>query len=351
MFLVGLALLLAGCSGVRAADSGIAISAATPQPSPTATPAPARTVTIAAVGDLMLARRVTTMMLAQGAGYPLERVRPLFEGADLVIANMEGTFTDRGTALEKEYTFRTPPRLAQILRTGGVGIVTLANNHAFDFGATGLEDTLAAIDDTGVARVGAGRDLAAAASATLVRTADGTRVAFLGFDDIPQVQFATASQPGVARAEPEAIATAVRAAGTRADFVVVFFHWGVEYSHEPTPRQHELARAAVEAGASAVLGAHPHVLQPWARMGAVPVLYSLGNFVFDLSPADVGFYGKAPFQSAVAVLTLSSAAPARVTFRPAIIDPIEDRPRPANGAEAAEILTLIDPGNVTASVR
>jgi len=121
-----------GASGRAAEAPGTPIDSATPAPPPS--------ITIAAVGDLMLARRVTTLKGAGGTAYPFERVRPLFEGVGLVIANMEGTFTGRGVAMEKLYTFRTPPSLSRVLRDVGFDAVPLANNHAFDFGVRGRDD-------------------------------------------------------------------------------------------------------------------------------------------------------------------------------------------------------------------
>lgn len=302
-----------------------------------------RTVTIAAVGDLMFARDVTTLMEDRGALYPFERVRALWADADIVVGNLEGAYTDRGVPLQKQYTFRTPPPLAKALSLSGLHGVTLANNHMYDFGATGLDDTLAALRGAGVSHAGAGANETAAVTPMVLRGSDGTRVAFLAFDDIGEVQFAAATQPGVAQADPTVIEHAVKAARADADFVVVYFHWGVEYTREPTARQRSLAQVAVSAGASAVVGAHPHVLQRWERIDGVPVLFSMGNFVFDLEPADVDWLGVGPFQSAVAMITLSRDAPAQVSFRPVTIDAIENRPRAATAIEASAILGWLEP--------
>ncbi len=139
-----------------AAATTTAAATATPQPTPTqaarpaATETPVPTIIIAAVGDLMIARDVTTLMQQHGAAYPFERVLPLFEGADLLIGNLEGTFTDRGDPLDKFYPFRTPPEFAEALTLAGFDAVSLANNHSYDFGLTGLEGTLATLAATPV---------------------------------------------------------------------------------------------------------------------------------------------------------------------------------------------------------
>ena len=302
-----------------------------------ATPAPIPDVTIAAVGDIMLARRLTTLMQRHGPAYPFERVRDLLE-ADVVVGNMEGAFTDRGTPLVKQYTFRTPPEFAASLSLAGLDAVSLANNHATDFGVPGLEDTLGALEQAGVRTFGAGPDVEKATSAAVVRADNGARVAFVGIDEIGEVLWAGPGRPGVARADPERVRAAVEAARHEADYVAVFAHWGTEYTHAPTARQRELAAAAVEAGADLVIGAHPHVLQPVERMGDALVLYSLGNFVFDLDADDLRTLGEGPFQSVVARVTLSKSAPPRLEVTPVRTDPAEHRPRLATPEETTPIL-------------
>ena len=358
--------LLAACGGAADAPRPTATptpppaaeATSTPTPTPTAeamtpptaeatsTPAPTaeppRAVTIGLVGDLMFARDVATLMEEHGADYPFARVAPLFEGIDLLVGNLEGTFTDRGTRQDKVYAFRAPPVLAAGLREAGFGAVSLANNHALDFGAVGLADTLAALDAAGVAHFGAGAG-GDEASRALVLEAGGARVALLGFSAVASSAFADGERPGVARAEAEAVATAVAEAAADADFVVACFHFGREYDPRPTERQRALARAAADAGASIVAGAHAHVLQPRERRGGSLILYGLGNFVFDLDADDLATLGEGPFATAVAVVELREGEAPRAAFRPAYIDPAENRPRPATDAEAARVLEALRP--------
>lgn len=318
----------------------------TPTAEPTSTPAPTaeppRAVTIGLVGDLMFARDVATLMEEHGADYPFARVAPLFEGIDLLVGNLEGTFTDRGTRQDKVYAFRAPPALASGLREAGFGAVSLANNHALDFGAVGLADTRAALDAAGVAHFGAGAS-GDEASRALVLEAGGARVALLGFSAVASSAFAEGGRPGVARAEAEAVAAAVAEAAADADFVVVCLHFGREYDPRPTERQRALARAAADAGASIVAGAHAHVLQPRERRGGSLILYGLGNFVFDLDADDLATLGEGPFATAVAVVELREGEAPRAAFRPAYIDTAENRPRPATDAEAARVLEALRP--------
>ncbi len=319
-------------------------AAATPASTPTATPtaaAPAPTpgprgVTIGFVGDLMFARDVVTLMEQNGSSYPFERVAHLFRGVDLLIGNLEGTFTDRGERADKYYTFRAPPALAQSLRDAGFDAVSLANNHALDFGPVGLADTVDTLDALGVAHFGAGTDAAEAAQPLTVEVR-GVRVALLGFSAVRSSVFATASRPGVAEATVDAVEAAVTAAAAESDAVVVVFHFGTEYDPEPTGEQRALAHAAVDAGATLVVGHHAHTLQPWERRGEALILYGLGNFVFDLDREDLQTLGEGPFATVVAVVELHEDAPPGIAFRPAYIDPDENRPRSPTSDEAERI--------------
>ena len=316
-----------------------------PTPSPPATPTPAPTeepitLTVAAVGDLMFARDVVTLMEQFGPAYPFERVAALLAGSDLLIGNLEGTFTERGERLDKYYTFRAPPPLAETLIEAGFDAVSLANNHALDFGTEGLLDTLDALDTLGVAHFGAGLDRGEA-EAPLILQANGAFVALLGFSGVEASIFAEGNQPGVARAELEAVASSVASIAPAVDFVIVVFHFGTEYDPVPTEQQRALAAAAADAGASLVIGHHAHTLQPWERRGNTLILYGLGNFVFDLDREDLATLGEGPFATTIAIVELSSVAPPSLRFRPAYIDPDENRPRPATAAERERILEAL----------
>jgi poly-gamma-glutamate synthesis protein (capsule biosynthesis protein) len=161
-------------------------------------------------------------------------------------------------------------------------------------------------------------------------------VALLGFNAIPGSPAANEGSPGVAWTDGAALA-AITQARFEADFVVVMVHWGEEYVGAPNVNQRAFARAAIEAGASAVIGAHPHTLQPWERHHDGVILYSLGNFVFDLDAGDLATLGEGPFATVVAVLTLEAGRPPEVELRPAYIDVLENRPRPATAEEAARV--------------
>jgi poly-gamma-glutamate synthesis protein (capsule biosynthesis protein) len=289
---LALALVAAACG--EAASTARAPTAPTASPPPT----PDGVVTVAAVGDVMLARDVTTLREQHGASYPFERVTGLLRDADLTIGNKEGAFTERGTEADKLYTFRTPPRFADGLAQAGIDIVSLGNNHIADFGPEGIADTLAALDAAGVQHAGAGMDEASARAPVLLKI-DGVRIAFLSYSDVAENTYATAQAPGAALATVENLRRDVQAARTQSDAVIVALHSGVEYTDAPQPQQQRLARAAVDAGARLVLGHHPHALQGWEYYGEGLIVYSLGNFVFDLDADDLAQLGERAFQTVV----------------------------------------------------
>jgi hypothetical protein len=219
------------------------------------------------------------------------QVKPLFSGADLVLVNLECPFTARGEPIPKNFNFRARPGTVQVLVNAGVRAVTLANNHLMDFGPEGVTDTLATLDTAGIAHFGAGRTLAEARKPAILDL-HGTKVAFLGYLVLgaahpePAAIWATETTAGVAGHPSDwtvverMVREDVAAARKEADLVIPFFHWGREGSRGPDEYQLKLARAAVESGAAAVLGSHPHVLHGMELQGRVPVFYSLANFVF-----------------------------------------------------------------------
>jgi poly-gamma-glutamate synthesis protein (capsule biosynthesis protein) len=209
--------------------------------------------------------------------------------ADVTTANLEGAVASAGVPVPgKEFHFEGPAALLNGARTyAGLDLVTLANNHVLDYGAAGLRATLVTARAAGIATVGAGGTIGAARRPAFIR-AGGLTVAFLGYSDVNPYGFvASAGSPGTARADTSAIAADVRAARRKADLVVCWFHWGSEGQPSPNGRQQVFAAAALNAGATLVLGAHPHVLGRVVRPTRTSlVAWTLGNFVFPAaSPA------------------------------------------------------------------
>jgi poly-gamma-glutamate capsule biosynthesis protein CapA/YwtB (metallophosphatase superfamily) len=240
-----------------------------------------RHVTLAAVGDINLGDGPRAVMRFRGVRYPWQKVAPTLRRADVAFGNLECAVSRRGHAVPKMYNFRGRPRaLRAAARFAGLDVANLANNHAGDYGRRALMDTIRHSRRFGITPVGAGRNLKAARRPRVI-TRLGLRIGFVGFSDILPLSFAaTRDRPGTAFASTRAIRRGVRRARRRAHVVVATFHWGVERSHHPTARQRLFARTALRAGATAVIGAHPHVLQPRRRRGRRLVAYSLGNFIW-----------------------------------------------------------------------
>lgn len=244
-----------------------------------------RPLILSAVGDVNFGDGPGTMIARFGPDYPWTSVGPLTSRADIAFANLECAVSLRGSPQAKKFVFRGRPSAVRAMRRrGGIDVVSLANNHAGDYGDTALLDTLRSVRDAGITPVGAGADAASAYRPRIIRRL-GLRVAFVGFSTILPFDFrALGHDPGTAWGFPARVRGAVRRARRRADVVVAAFHWGIERATRESAAQRALARVALRAGATAVIGSHPHVLQPIRQ---VPrrrlVAYSLGNFVFSAS--------------------------------------------------------------------
>jgi len=215
----------------------------------------------------------------------------MMRSADIFMLNNEFTFTDQGTPREgKTWTFRADPDRVTAYHDMGVDLVGIANNHAYDWGKVSLLDTIATLDAAGIKHVGAGADLEEASAAVCYelggRTFSFVAMTFVesvNSDNFGQTKPAEADSPGVlhAGADPEAALAAVEQAKANSDYCVAFVHWGVELSEELDSNQKKYAKKLIDAGADAVIGSHPHILQGFEFYKGKPILYSLGNYWFN----------------------------------------------------------------------
>jgi poly-gamma-glutamate capsule biosynthesis protein CapA/YwtB (metallophosphatase superfamily) len=265
--ILAVALVLFAASSVSAGNDGTA--------------APDDTITIAAVGDIMLGHRAEAYLRTEGPDYPYRNVLPVLKQASLVIGNLECPLSARGTAVEnKQFTLRAGPDAVRSLTAAGIRVVTLANNHAMDFGPLALEDTLSILSENGILATGAGMDLADARSPALLRI-NGRTIAFLAYSlTFPLEFYASSGRPGTAPGYKEYVRADIERVRPKADLVVVSFHWGAELAPTAKGYQQELGRKAIDWGADLVLGHHPHVLQELELYRGRLIAYSLGNFVF-----------------------------------------------------------------------
>jgi poly-gamma-glutamate synthesis protein (capsule biosynthesis protein) len=211
-------------------------------------------------------------------------IDPPLASADLSIVNVEMAISDRGSPVPgKQFVFRAPPSAATRIGDAGVDVASLGNNHARDFGGEALADTRELLEAAGVAVVGAGADRTAAFAPASFEIGD-VSVAVVGISYIVPGGFgATSERSGIAsgRDDSGADVAAVAVAAAEHDVVVAFVHWGIERRTCPSDVQASQADALFDAGATVVVGAHPHVLQPVERRddGRV-VVWSLGNFIW-----------------------------------------------------------------------
>jgi poly-gamma-glutamate synthesis protein (capsule biosynthesis protein) len=250
-------------------------------------------------GDILFDSAYTIAATALQRGGTMDRsfsadLLDLMHSADVMMLNNEFTYTNRGEPTpDKQYTFRAHPDRAAWLNEMGVNIVSLANNHSFDYGEVSLLDTFDALSGQGILYAGAGRNIAEA-SAPVYFIIGELKIAILAATQIerydnPNTRGATAELPGVFRfMYNERLLATIAEVKENCDFLVVFVHWGSEGVSDPTPEQQKQAREIAAAGANLIVGAHPHVLQGIAINGETPIAYSLGNFFFSSQTVDTG---------------------------------------------------------------
>lgn len=256
-------------------------------------------IVLAFAGDISFAQGYVNMStLAQRGG----DIRDCFDefmlkemqGADIFMLNNEFTYSDRGAPTEnKTFTFRAYPEHVEYLHDLGVDIVSLANNHSYDYGEVSLLDTLDTLEGALIPYVGAGRNVEEAIKPVYF-IANDYKIAFVSATQIeqgdnPDTKGAGENSAGVFRCwNDERICDVVREVKEEADFVIAYIHWGTEMTDELHWAQPDLAGKLVDAGADLIVGDHPHCLQEIAYIGNVPVIYSMGNFWFNSRTQDTG---------------------------------------------------------------
>ena len=238
-------------------------------------------ISLALVGDVMLDETPGKQIEAGHA--PFSPFASILKAADIRVGNLECVVATGGNSdQEKIYTFRAHPRTLDVLKRH-FDAVTLANNHSGDFGPLAFGEMLSLLDRQGIAYFGGGVDLARAHEPLIIER-KGLRIAFLGYNEFAPRSFeADYDRPGIAWSEDEQVRLDLAKARSRhrADLVIPVMHWGWEFERKGNPRQRQLARLLIEAGADVVIGGHPHVTQDVEMYRGKPIIYSLGNFVFD----------------------------------------------------------------------
>jgi Bacterial capsule synthesis protein PGA_cap len=286
---------------------------------------PAAAWTLVAAGDINLDRRVAFAVKDEGRGvdWPFDggmativghaccnplgnaivlgkrtggtgAVRSLISSADLALANFENPAPNDFDYHPTGFSFSADPALIEGVKDAGFDWLSLANNHIRNYGGQGILDTIANLDRYGIGHAGAGANLHDARQPSFFNVG-GITVAILAYDTIRPDFAASSTRAGtneMSAARVKADVAAARAAG--ADFVIVFPHWGIEYTAQTTAKQRALAHAAVDAGADLVLGSHPHWAGGLEVDRGVPIFYCLGDFVFDIDASEQTLEGIVP---------------------------------------------------------
>lgn len=255
-------------------------------------------VTLSFAGDISFAEGYANMVNYHNRGDDITQcimpdVIERMDSADIMMINNEFTYSRRGAPLSgKTFTFRAIPETAANLNLLSVDIVSLANNHVYDYGETALIDTLDTLNQYGIPYVGAGRNLEEAKKIVYFR-AGGIKIAFVSATQVERsyvfTKEATNTSAGVLRTfSPDKFLEVIRQAEETSDFVVVYVHWGTEGVNQFEADQQLLGHQYIDAGADLVIGDHPHCLQGVEYYRGVPIFYSLGNYWFNSRTLDTG---------------------------------------------------------------
>ncbi len=223
-----------------------------------------------------------------------EATLEVMRGADIFMVNNEFTYTTRGTPTEdKAFTFRANPEYVSYLKDIGADVVSVANNHVYDYGEVSLLDTLQTLEDADMPYTGAGRNLDEAVKPVYFIVND-LKIAIISATQIerldnPDTKGATADSAGTFRCwNNDRIYEVIAQAAKESDYVVAYIHWGTENEEIPDWAQDKMAPKLAEAGTDLIIGDHPHILQKIGYLGQTPIIYSLGNYWFNSKTLDTG---------------------------------------------------------------
>lgn len=257
----------------------------------TTTSAPAyKNINIAFTGDILLADNLYSSYESSGVtGFISQTVADKLLNADITFINEEFPFSNRGTPEpNKEYTYCVPPERAKIFKDMGVDIVSISNNHILDYGQDALVDTFSTLDEYEIDYIGAGENLDRAKK-LITYEVNGKTIGFLAASRVvpSEAWYALnetenhSARPGVFTTyDDTALCEEIKAANEICDFLIVYAHWGIERQEVAADYQRNMAYDYINAGADLIIGSHPHVMQGVEFYKDVPIVYSMGNFLF-----------------------------------------------------------------------
>ncbi len=234
-------------------------------------------------GDVMLSRVVGQKLVSKNDfSWPFREIGNLLSQADLTVVNLESPFTKSGNhSVETgSFYFNADPRAIESLQFAGIDIVNLANNHFGNQGLLGMKDTLSVLQDSQINFIGVGLNREQAHEG-VIKEIKGVRFGLLAYAYPNDLYVANTTTPGIANMEINNAVEDIQRLKQGSDVVIVTMHAGTEYQLEPNEQQTKFARAMIDAGADLVVGHHPHWVQPVEIYQGKPIIYSLGNLIFD----------------------------------------------------------------------
>ena len=248
---------------------------------------PKEDVSIAVTGDVMFARKMPSVLSFESS--PFSGVSDVVSNVDLLLINFENAATTSGDALKGDVPLKCDPSYVPLAKANNVTVAALANNHAIDYGITGMQDTLENLKNADITPIGAGNTEDEAHQA-VVKDVNGRKITILNYMDSENfaeysydaMPYANGSNPGYSAYDSQDAQKQI-GENNDSDLIVAYLHFGNEYSNSPNENQVKIAHELIDYGADVVIGSHPHVTQGIEMYNGKPIFYSLGNFIFDQS--------------------------------------------------------------------
>jgi poly-gamma-glutamate synthesis protein (capsule biosynthesis protein) len=243
-----------------------------------------KATTLIFVGDIMLDRGVEYMVGKYGKRdfrFPFLKIADELKKADILFGNLESVISDKGKKVGSIYSFRADPKAIEGLKFAGFDILSVANNHIFDYGREAMEDSFLRLRNAGIDYVGGGFDEKEAYS-PIIKEINATKIAYLSYTSLGSPYWAAkGNQSGISWLTKEKLEEGIKKVRENADLVIVSMHFGDEYQKKANSEQKYFAHLAIDSGADLVIGHHPHVVEEIEKYKEKYIAYSLGNFVFD----------------------------------------------------------------------
>lgn len=241
-------------------------------------------ITLMFVGDIMFDRGTEWMVNKHGKGdfkFLFLKIADDLNKADILFGNLESIISDKGTKVGSIHSFRADSKAIQGLTFAGFDILSVANNHIFDYGREAMEDSFKRLKEANIDYAGGGFNEKEAHSSMIKEVSD-TKIAFLAYNNLGSKHWkAEGDRSGIAWLEKERLAEDIREAKRYADIIIVSMHFGQEYQSKSNSEQKFFAHLAIDSGTDLVVGHHPHVVQEVEEYKEGYIAYSLGNFIFD----------------------------------------------------------------------